>query len=243
MFADEVATYSQQQAMKILWDLEKFYDSIKVPKLIQRACELGYPVQLLALGTQMHCAPRIIRAYHHHVYCEHPANSIIAGRTQSNQFARIMLHTILEGTINHVPTVKLRSFVDDICQTSYGSDALEDMIDSAKELVAGFKSSGLKISTKSKILSTSREWGRVLARSLAKMGVTVTVTHQAKDLGIDSTLGIKRTTTTIKKRILAGRRRTFRIKILRQATHKAAKLFPAGAMPQASVSVRARSLC
>ena len=145
-----------------------------------------------------------------------------------------MLHIILEGTINHVPIVKLRSFVDDICQTSYGPDALEDMIDSAKELVTGFRTAGLKISTKSKILSTSRDWGRILARSLAKMGVTVSVTRQAKDLGIDTTIGIRRATSTIKKRILSARKRTFRIKILRQATYKAAKLLPSGAMPQAS---------
>ena len=47
---------------KILWDMEKFYDSLDICKLIDRANYLGYPSKLIAMGMTMHMAPRVIRA-------------------------------------------------------------------------------------------------------------------------------------------------------------------------------------
>ncbi len=89
MFHDELATLSEEEVAKILWDMEKFYDNIHIGLLIKRAEDLGYPSLIIALGLQMHVAPRILRAHEHHTFCELPSNGIIAGCTQSNIFARI----------------------------------------------------------------------------------------------------------------------------------------------------------
>ena len=40
----------------------KLYDSIDVIELIKRGKELNYPPRILALGLQMHMAPRMLRA-------------------------------------------------------------------------------------------------------------------------------------------------------------------------------------
>ena len=94
-FGDEVAQYNGKRITKILWDFEKFYDSLSIPRLIAKCLTLGYPVKLAALGIIMHTAPRTIRAYDHHVMMGRPSNGIIAGCTQSNHFARIFLHAII----------------------------------------------------------------------------------------------------------------------------------------------------
>ena len=68
--------------------MEKFYDSLDICKLIDRANYLGYPSKLIAMGMVMHMA-RVIRAYEHHMEVGLPSNGIIAGCIQSNHFARI----------------------------------------------------------------------------------------------------------------------------------------------------------
>jgi hypothetical protein len=57
--------------------MEKFYGNISIPKLVHRARELGYPILVLALGIQMHLAPRALKAYNsftivlEHFYAHH----------------------------------------------------------------------------------------------------------------------------------------------------------------------------
>ena len=62
-FMDELASYSGEDVLTILWDLEKFYDNIDILRLIDRACEMEYPIIALALGVQMHMGPRVLKAY------------------------------------------------------------------------------------------------------------------------------------------------------------------------------------
>ena len=51
-----------QHAAAILWDLTAFYDSASMLDLIRIGRKLDYPTVELALGAQMHLAPRIRRA-------------------------------------------------------------------------------------------------------------------------------------------------------------------------------------
>ena len=53
LFCDEVAAYDGQYVARMLWDMEKFYDSINICKLIERALELGFPAVCLALGLMI----------------------------------------------------------------------------------------------------------------------------------------------------------------------------------------------
>ena len=78
LFGDEVATYSGEQVARMLWDLDKFYDSINISLLIDRAVEMGYPMVALALGIQMHMAPRVFRGHQHYQLAPMPSNAISA---------------------------------------------------------------------------------------------------------------------------------------------------------------------
>ena len=50
LFVDELASYNKMLVTRILWDMEKFYDTISIILLISRARGLGFPMLLLALG-------------------------------------------------------------------------------------------------------------------------------------------------------------------------------------------------
>ena len=78
-FHDELHTQTGDEVASLLWDMDKFYDSINVIKLISKGIELGYPVVALALGMVMHMAMRVLKVEDSFMECEIPANGIIAG--------------------------------------------------------------------------------------------------------------------------------------------------------------------
>ena len=98
LFQDELHVLLGENAAAILWDMEKFYDNISITKLAAKAVQLEYPMTVFTLGLQMHLAPRALKAYQvNRVITELPANGIIAGCTQSNYLARVMLHSVMQG--------------------------------------------------------------------------------------------------------------------------------------------------
>ena len=93
---DEVANLEHKQVIKLLWDLEKFYDNISIPILLERCAELEYPLVIYALGILMHMAPRIIKAHDCYMMVGIPFNGIIAGCTQSTTFAKVLLMDVMQ---------------------------------------------------------------------------------------------------------------------------------------------------
>ncbi len=74
------------------------------PQGLPRATELDYPIRMLALGMIMHMAPRVVTCHGSYQVVGLPANGIIAGCTQSNQFARVFLFAVMHAMANAVPT-------------------------------------------------------------------------------------------------------------------------------------------
>ena len=162
-FGDEVAQYSGQEVAKILWDYEKFYDTLNIAKLIEKCRAVQYPVKLAALGVLMHSAPRIIRAYDHHINVGIPHNGIIAGCTQSNHFARIFLHgivrAVLEGSpynyLTGEPWNSIRTFVDDVSHTVRAKQPILKIMLAAGIILRESRKAGLIVSTKTVVLATN----------------------------------------------------------------------------------------
>ncbi len=99
----------------------------------------------------MHMAPRVITAHNHYAECALPTSGIIAGCTQSNFFARVMLFMILQQVMEAVPSkVRTRSFVDDVSQAAHGSGKTvrRTFKKAGSALASALKSNKLRISTK-----------------------------------------------------------------------------------------------
>ena len=69
----ELADFERTHVLHILWDMRKFYDSIKVEKLIEQLAKRGYPVFVLVLGLLTHKAPRTFIAHAPSVDRKHSA--------------------------------------------------------------------------------------------------------------------------------------------------------------------------
>ena len=95
-FFDELCSEEDRYIASILYDMEKFYDNISIPKLLGEAEQLDYPAHAMSMGIQMHMAPRLIKARDCYCYAPLPSNGIIAGCTQSNSFARVLLHRLMD---------------------------------------------------------------------------------------------------------------------------------------------------
>ena len=57
----EGATAIRVSAAHLLWDVEKFYDSINVVLLARFAVRHGFPVAVLAMDLHVHLGLRVIR--------------------------------------------------------------------------------------------------------------------------------------------------------------------------------------
>ena len=57
----EVKAKNGDTVFVVLWDVKKYFDSVQIPALIERASALNFPAVPLTLGLQMHRAPRLIR--------------------------------------------------------------------------------------------------------------------------------------------------------------------------------------
>ena len=53
----EIYSYTEEQVIGFFHDFEKFFDTIDIPILIEKALELQFPVLDLALTTMQHLAP------------------------------------------------------------------------------------------------------------------------------------------------------------------------------------------
>ena len=229
-FHDELATTSGKAVSRVLWNTEKFYDIINITKLAQHACELGYPITAVALGVQMHMAPRILKAHDHYTMCALPATGIIAGCTQSNYFARVLLKMVLKGAMEAVLAQVTRTFVDDISQAVVaGRDIVVSTVRAAHDLYLRLVREDCVISNKTVILSASKKNRAAIARMLHRRGVRVTPTTVGKDLGVGTSAGVRRVNKVLKARMFSIRGRLMRIRMLTMVNKAAARLYSTGA--------------
>ncbi len=95
-------------------DFIKFFDTIDIPILIDRAEKAGSPLPDLALILFMHTAPRVIQ---HATACSFPIQifkSILAGCTFSVPLTRCLLRDDVEDIIYHNQGGTINTYIDDI---------------------------------------------------------------------------------------------------------------------------------
>ena len=107
---DESALDLGLNSASILWDAEKFYDSLDLARLIESAQSLGYPALPLALAMQLHMGPRFIKGSTCFALGVDPANGIVAGDNQANDLARSAMYYVVERVATGRPSMGLYTF-------------------------------------------------------------------------------------------------------------------------------------
>ena len=181
LLVDEVATLQGLQSCRILWDIEKFYDSVSWLQLLHWGQILSYPPELLYLGVIVHMSPRVLRHDGHHSDLTLPGNSILAGCTQANSFGRIVVYDVLEQINMANPCATLESYVDDLNQGATGSseDVARHLVKAAVHLHHALSQKDLRISSKSIIVSSSLPLARNVQSQLCRLGISVELDAQA----------------------------------------------------------------
>ena len=117
---DELDGHSTKVSFTGYCDLEKFYDSTDISKLIHHALACEFPLAPMSLLLQVHLSTRVIRVNKWVSEPLLPFTSIIAGCRSSGHLARVLVYPILQHHHDmHVPTpgfpqLHFRCFVDDL---------------------------------------------------------------------------------------------------------------------------------
>lgn len=146
-------------------------------KLIQKVLDIGYPVMVSALGVQILMAPRIVKAFGCYMECNLLSNGVVAGCTQSNSLARIMLAGFVKKRHRaggNATQTQNRTFVDDIHQAAHGSqgDIIKNVTEKRTILATLLLEADCLISEKPAILATNHKVRSEVVGHLRRRGIT-----------------------------------------------------------------------
>ena len=237
-WSNEVASIAGQESLSVLWDLDKFYDSIDPQDVMCTAVDAAYPPSQLVMALSMHMAPRCLLLNGIASQIIFPNKSIIAGCSHSNFFARLPLQKPIRRMAAEAPQPKLKiaTFVDDVAQISRGrmSCIAEAAIKAAMTFCVSMKALGLRVSAKTVIVSSNHRLATALAVQIRKrQGVKVTVAQAGRDLGVTNAPTRRRCTSIQNSRLTKAKAKLGKIARYTKAVRAARRLVTAGAMPQA----------
>ncbi len=238
----EQAVLLGKHVAQLLWDVAKFFDSLNIPLLIERAEELNFPIDQLVLGMQAHRAPRVLRV---DGCCAEaiPATgvSVLAGCSLSTSLSRAFVQgPIAGGKVGlHSDDAQCRTHqhVDDVNQVVIGNTEKSVVARCRREglrISTAFVKSGLSISVKSVAVASSKRLADLVVAALGRAGQPINAVAAAEDLGIPTGCGARRVIGAFKKRLARGLCRSRRVQNLVRVNPKAAKLYQTGVYPQQS---------
>ena len=231
----ELARVTNKHVVMILWDVKKLFDSMEVADTIEDARSLNFPSDPLALGVIMHRGLRAIR-YMKGVgrVIKGTGRSYLAGCTLTTSLARARMITVFD-EVEKEEGVSESQHVDDVTQIISQKSQEETVSKAIKvgtALGRSLQSKGFEVSSKSKVVGSTLDSAKEVARALNKAGLEVEAATQAEDLGITTAAGARRAVAAQNNRIKKGQRRGRRIGRLARIEHQARKLYSAGAQPQ-----------
>ena len=237
---DECTIEESGVVANIFWDIEKFFDSIDPKKLIILATRQGMNLRILAVAMQAHLAPRILKASGGYSNTIGVSRGIIAGCKFSVAFARSAIYWILEKAHSSLSCTSIRQYVDDLAQSTRGHSkeiVVIDCVKAAVTLKEALTREGLKISGKSTLVCSGRKMGEKITNKLAGKGIKINKDIAAKDLGMDTAAGSRRSTKNQSKRIGKAGMRGKRLGWLRKKTGAARNLYSSNLWPAMAYGV------
>ena len=104
-----------------LWDLHKLFDLVDPVSFVKKAISLGFPIHGLAMGIQMHVAPRALQLLGACSGLIDVCRSVLAGCGLAIPFARVYLGEEMDRVQAGTPGAEQPVYVDDISQAAMGT--------------------------------------------------------------------------------------------------------------------------
>ena len=234
----EVGRATGKHVVSLLVDLQCFYDSVELERLLGAWEPLDFPPALMNMIYEVYSGPRLLQAEQvtsRPVTC---SKGILAGCPAAPLVAKLILAPVLGPFKEQFPRASIDVWVDDISIDFVGDsvhavckEALRGFDDDV--LQQGLNDAGLQMSlTKTGYLASSNDCKKEL--TIQRREDHPSVHELLKDLGLDSNGGRRRRIGTQQKRLLkAGRRnaklhhlkikaRPIRIRVWKTSVHSAA---------------------
>ena len=151
----EIAQAIGKCAAALLWDVHKYFDSVNIAELSSRAQEARYPVLDLAMGLQMHIAPRVLQHQKNCSQATQVTQSILAGCSQAVPFTKAYLNAELCKL--QEPGIQLGVYIDDVGMSTTGTTfaVVQLLADAGAKFVRCMQAAKLKVAAKSVLMASS----------------------------------------------------------------------------------------
>ena len=223
LLKDEISAGKHEDIMAILWDAEKFYDSLDLRLIIKEGQLAAMDIVVLTVCLEAYLCPRILTVDR---ACSLPidiANSILQGCRFANRMCRFVMYKTLDSLhrkwIPKEPSLSIDEYVDDLAQRGAGAGGLlENMAGVAVDLITSLRADGVKLGSKSTIVCSRPSLATALQSIIAKKtGMQLQIARDVRDLGIGYSAGTTRASAYWKARVALNRDRLERIRRLNKA--------------------------
>ena len=201
----ELANFEDLFVLHFLWDMRKFYDSIRTHILVKKLEERGYPPHVMILGLIAHKAPRVLSVgptiSEPIVGC---GRSMIAGCQQSVSWARGLMFDFVQSLGYILPGSVCSEHVDDlshVLHTSSRALMYNKAIEVGQAVNKGIKELDLRLADKSVLTCNDKRLGAAIATKLKSLEIPVSAVAAAEDLGIETAAGARRCAKAANKRV------------------------------------------
>ena len=246
MWLMEAASFANKLSAALLWDLEKFFDTISPDEIRRIAADHHYPPTELKLALSMHRAPRVLQMLGVTAAAIIPLRSILQGCFHSKFFARLIMWAPMQrcekdledlrATDRSVARVNAKTYVDDVAQLCIGTpkQVAYALAIAGISFVSSIRQYRLVVSTKSLIVASDIRIAKVIANAVRdQTHVQLTPSTAGRDLGIHMVATAKRSTKLQRQRVNKTLAKLKRIAPLARKVKGARKLIATGALPQA----------
>ena len=180
-------------------------------------------------------AARALRWCSHHSLPIDVSSSILAGSKYSNSYARAYLYDMLD-SLRVTVLVTLGQHVDDLATLAHGdaTSVLDMLVEAATCLKGGFASRQLVVSTKTVVTASTHRLADSICSSLHALGIPCKAARAARDLGLDSASGRRKSTRVVQARLAKARARLGRLAVIRRIDKRAKRLNKTNIWPVSS---------
>ena len=243
-FMDETASALKLDTASTLWDIQEFFDSLDLTKIMLFAKEFEFPATELVLLISCHLAARLLRSNGCYAEAIQPHRSAVAGCRGAQQFARMVMKKIMVIVYwKHMPAVVPWTWVDDVNQRCEATRelVLRYLVAAAIDFAAAVEDLGLTIASKSRTIASSQCLAGEIAQQIRDAGFSIQAADVAPDLGVDRGGSVQRRKPAFRERLKTGMKRTKKATNLVKVAGRwkdGKQIFQTGILPQAAYGAK-----